>query len=239
MDFIAFEVDETWKIFQQPQSIYSEVYEASKFAATPSVKLAQVFAKDTGCTGPLNNDTCSTTADRIPFNGFSFGLSVLVGPPNSLSPFGDTAPTDEFQIAEQDNELNNQTEEQRCVLEQHNERNSDNAAQQATDDINAKDSINEHATFGVRDGNQITTITISTGDSESADVVSLYASLREAGFDMSDVVFFIHSHPSSTISDADWAASEDFTNQFPSDNDLEAYAEFADDAVEAGANRNT
>lgn len=40
---------------------------------------------------------------------------------------------------------------------------------------------------------------------------------------------------SSTISDTAWAAAEDFTNQFPSDNDMSAYAEFVHDAVENGA----
>jgi hypothetical protein len=64
----------------------------------------------------------------------------------------------------------------------------------------------------------ITTLSISTGDSQSADMVSLYAQLDNLGLSMADVRFFIHSHP-------------------PSDNDIIAINLFADQAVAAGADR--
>lgn len=233
MDFIGIGIgidkDEIWKVFSRPQSIYSNVIDPSKFEASSHyIKLVNF-----DCTGPLNNDTCA--ADSPSWMNLTNSVRITSGTqvsPGSSLPGGDAPGDSNADGAGQDEEPKYAS----CEMEQIAERERDNVAQAAADEINSKDPKLEHATFGVRDGNSIVTVLVSTGDSETADVVSLYTALRANGYDMSDVVFFIHSHPSSTITDASWAATEDFANQFPSDNDLDTYAEFLEDAVEDGAN---
>lgn len=232
MDFIAIDLDkhDVWEAFRQPVPVKEQMYvkTANWNPGTPSEEVECPPGGDP-------NDVCYTD-DQEQQQSFgqatpTFGNSGTGAGTTHQDPgsnpgdgFGGGDLSDE-QIA--------------CYAEQTAEANVDTAAQAAADEINSKEPDLEHATFGVRDGNSIVTVTVSTGDSETADVVSLYAALRANGYDMADVVFFIHSHPSSTITDASWAAAEDFTNQFPSDNDLRAYAEFLEDAVEDGANAAT
>ena len=225
MDFIAIDLDQhdIWDAFRQPMPVREQIYLKTAYWG-PVIQSEEV-----DCNTDNPNDGCFKD-DRESSPRVLFGNGSLSGGGSDLWTGSDET---EFLLGE----TGLSEELGACILEQLNERLVDAAAQQAANEINEKEPELEHATFGVNDGNSIVTITISTGDSEQADMATLIHDLAARGYDMSQVVFFIHSHPSSTISLPSLAASEDFANQFPSDNDMNAYSEFANEAVGDGADR--
>jgi len=230
MDFIAIDLDkyDVWDAFRQPVPIKEQMYlKTANWDPTGP-------AEEVDCPPDSDpNDVCYADDQE---QQQSFGQA---SPTFGSSGAGTTYQDPDSNQGDGFGQGGLTQEQMDCHNEQKAEADIDAAAQAAADEINAKEPEFEHATFGVRDGNSIVTITISTGDSEQADIASLVHDLAARGYDMSDVVFFIHSHPASTVSLDSLAASEDFANQFPSDNDLNAYASFANEAVRDGANLTT
>ncbi len=241
MDFIALEVDETWKAFQQPQSVYSEVYEPSRVPKSPFVKLAQNFSTDTGCTGPTNNETCSWNYNQIPQYGITVTLGGLYGS-NPTTIFGDKFPTDEHQEAERDVENNTETEEQRCNREQSNESQRDALAENIANEIRGRHNVTgnpnnvELGAFILRIENgdgSFRTVRVSRLTRGSTGSVSLNTMLRQAqreypGIDASNIVGAVHLHPSGPVGsppifDTDGHLSDlDFGNLMPTHPNLVA-----------------
>ncbi len=126
-----------------------------------------------------------------------------------------------------------------CFIEQRSESELDTIAQQVAADIAAMiatDSSIEYGTFILEHGGELIALPIASGTRNSLPLGGLYADMNALGILDTQIRGFIHSHPPSTNSNSRAAAGENLINGFPSDNDYNAYQQFATNAVNFGAN---
>lgn len=91
----------------------------------------------------------------------------------------------------------------KCQLEQTVESNKDQAAQQAASTIAGMPSNNEHRALIVDNGSGPVVLPIVSGTNGSIDPASMNATMGPAGYNHSNVVGLIHSHPASGDADLD------------------------------------
>ena len=101
----------------------------------------------------------------------------------------------------------------------------DMAANAVAAQIRAMNSTIEHGAILVARNGQVTALQIIHGNSGALNAATLFNTIDAGGYSMDEVVGYIHNHPTSTISDPNWAADDNNINRAPSNNDF-AFASF-------------
>lgn len=124
MDFIAIDLDETWKVFQRPQSTYVKSYSPPEKSTNDILKLVNWGSTVT----PV--DQCTVTDDQYtpPHPAYTFVGGRLGGGSLGSSGIGDGAQTDPTGADDDKEDQEIDHEELQCDVEQYIEKELDTLA---------------------------------------------------------------------------------------------------------------